>query len=483
AMPAGLAAFAEALITGNRAQIKPRLREQLSIAGLAHVLAISGLHMTLVAGGIFWLVRSLLALSPAMALHLPIKKLAAIAALIAAAGYLLISGGAVSTQRAFIMLSVMFIAILFDRPAISLRNLAIAATVIVVSAPESVLSAGFQMSFMAVMGLIATYEALRERRSRQPKKAYSRALPQRIWRWITSRVLAIALTTLIASLFTGLPAAYHFNRVAPLGVIANLLALPVVSLLVMPMAVLATVLMPLGLEGWPLWLMGQGLHWVTGVAHWVTGLPGASFAAATLPAISAVCFGFAAVWLCLWTGRLRSLAAAPAAVGLLMSVNVDRPDILIERTGKNVAYRGAEGRLLLADARKAKYTARKWLLRDGDGAELADAVKRQGWRCGNDKCVAATAAHTIVYLQEGAIIPDGCFEANIVISQFPLRGACRNVPVRIDRFDLWRSGSHAIYFAAGGAKIVTTAGTRGQRPWTITPVARRKIRLDPYAQN
>lgn len=157
-LPAREAGFAVALITGERTGLDKDMREALQLSGLAHILAISGLHMSLVAGGVFWLVRALLALWPMLALNYPVKKFAAMSALGAAGFYLLISGQAIATQRAFIMLSVMFLAVLLGRSAISMRNLAVAAIIVLLIAPQAVLTRSFQMSFLAVMGLIAGYE-------------------------------------------------------------------------------------------------------------------------------------------------------------------------------------------------------------------------------------------------------------------------------------------------------------------------------------
>lgn len=479
ALPRDIAAFAEALITGNRAQIDPQFREQLSIAGLAHVLAISGLHMSLVAGGMFWLARALFAALPGLPLRWPIKKFAAVAALLTGAAYLVLSGGAISTQRAYIMLSVMFIAVLFDRPAISLRNLAIAATAITLCTPEAVLSAGFQMSFLAVMGLVATYEALRDAKFRRRPGRYPKSLLGRAARWTLRFFVATATTTLIASVFTGLPAAYHFNRIAPLGLIANVLALPIVSLVIMPMAGLATVLMPVGLEAGPLWVMGKALGQVVTIAQWVAGLPHASIAVPKLPPVSGLCIAIAMIWWCLWRGKLRLFGAVPATAAVLLAFTLQQPDILIERAGKNVALRGDHGRLVPATDRRAKFVAAKWLLNDGDDADLRQAADRSGWICRNKTCEAVVKGRKLVFLRDGVNLPANCWQADILVSDFPLRGACRNVPVRIDRFDLWRNGAHAIRFDGADTHIVTAAQARGSRPWVTKPVARRKIQLVP----
>ena len=267
-----IAAFAEAMITGERASIPKDVNKSLQISGLAHILSISGLHMSLAAGGVFWIVRAFLALFPSIAQQWPIKKWAAAAALIFGFAYMLLAGSGAATQRSYIMLAVVYLAIIVDRPAISLRNLALAALLILILQPESAIQASFQMSFMAVMGLAAFFEYWNRPKPEQEYRIESRKVYYA--RKLYKIALASILTTLIAGSFSSIPAAYHFGRLAPYGVLANGLAIPVISLAVMPFAVLSVVLMPLGLEAWPLAVLGKGLEMVLSISDHVAALPG-----------------------------------------------------------------------------------------------------------------------------------------------------------------------------------------------------------------
>ncbi len=204
--------------------------------------------MTLVGGLIFVAVRAGLALIQPITLNYPIKKWAAMAGLIGALFYLFVSGASISTQRAFIMISIMFVAIMVDRPAVSMRNVAIAATFVLLSTPESLLHVSFQMSFAAVIGLVATYEWRRDRYLTNNRESWAWARGFSPWRLFVAYLFGLAATTAIAEIMIAPFAAFHFNRVATLGIVANLVAVPLVGFLIMPMGVLALLLVPLGLE-------------------------------------------------------------------------------------------------------------------------------------------------------------------------------------------------------------------------------------------
>jgi competence protein ComEC len=261
AIPGPLGSFADALITGERASIPRAMNDSLQSSGLFHVLSISGLHMALVAGGAFWVVRALLALSSHLALNYPIKKWAAMAALAVGLLYMLLADSGPATERSFIMIAVVFLAVMVDRPALSLRNLALAAVLILVFQPEQALAASFQMSFMAVMGLAALYGLWSRWQDKQPPAI----MKSRGRRWARKAFHFVALslaTSLVAGVLSGVPAAHHFGRLAPYGVLANALALPFVSLLVMPAAMVGVVMMPLGLDGPAFQVMSMGLEGV-----------------------------------------------------------------------------------------------------------------------------------------------------------------------------------------------------------------------------
>jgi competence protein ComEC len=236
--------IAAALITGERGGISEQVSQAMRDSGLAHILSISGLQMAIMARTVFWLVRALLALVPSLALRYPIKKWAAAAALVAATFYLALSGAAVPTVRSWIMMSIVLIAVMLDRPALTMRNVALAALAILLVAPESLFEPSFEMSFAAVIALVALYEWLSTR---------GRSLHDVSPVWVALRrgaslAGAAAATTLVASAAIAPFAVYHFHRMTHFGLIANLVAAPLVSLLIMPMALLSLLAMPFGLE-------------------------------------------------------------------------------------------------------------------------------------------------------------------------------------------------------------------------------------------
>ena len=241
------------------------------VSGLGHVLSISGYHMAVVAGLVFFTLRALFALMPAFSSRYPIKKWAALAALAAAAFYLVLSGAEVATQRSFIMVAIVLIGVMVDRPALTLRTLAVAAILVLLLAPEAIVHPSFQMSFAATLALVAGYE----RGLPWMSAAAETPFGARVALWGGRAILGLIVVSLLAGFATTLYAAYHFHRLAPYGVIANLLAMPVVSIWVMPMGILGLVAMPFGFDGLFWRLMGEGIDWMIAVALWVTSLPGA----------------------------------------------------------------------------------------------------------------------------------------------------------------------------------------------------------------
>jgi len=472
-LPANRSGVGEAMITGARGTIPRDVNNSLQISGLSHILSISGLHMSLVAGGFFWLVRALLALSPTLATSYPIKKWAAIAGLLMGFAYMMLAGPNVATQRSYIMLAVMFIAILVDRPALSMRNLAIAAWIILVAFPEAALTASLQMSFLAVMGLLAFHEVWSKWLARG--EGANHGLIARAARFVLHAVCAAAFTTLAAGGLSSIAAAYHFGRLAPYSLIANLLALPVMSAIVMPMALLSILVMPLGLEALPLRLMDEGLVLVQLVSDWVAGLPRAQGLIPALPLSAAVLLTLAAIILCLARGILRLLALPIAAIAVIVAAFVQRPDIYIDTAAKNVAIRTDRDELVPAHSRRGRFAASLWLRAEGDGATPAEASHRSGWTCEAAVCRASVKGRRIVYLtDERPAMAIPCAEADILIAAFPLRGRCRSVALRIDRFTVWRAGAHVLYLDEDGIRLETSREEQGERPWVIIPEPRRK---------
>lgn len=250
--------FASALACGDRSFMRPGDAEALRNTGLAHLLAISGLHLSVVGGLVFLLSRRALVLIEPLALRIPVQKPAAVIAFFACLAYLIISGSSVSTQRAFSMAAIVFAAIVFDRSAISLRTFAIALLAVVLLQPESVVTPGFQMSFAATGALVAAYEAWRNGRA-----ASDTRLGPIGFSWAS-----IVVTSLVAGFATMPFALFHFDRASPIGFAANLVAMPVVTFLPAPAAARAFLLSPFGMSDTGLRLFGYSLELVLAIAHY-----------------------------------------------------------------------------------------------------------------------------------------------------------------------------------------------------------------------
>jgi competence protein ComEC len=473
-LPGGQGSFAEALITGERGGITKATNESLQISGLAHVLSISGLHMSLVAGGVFWLVRALLALSPTLALHQPIKKWAAGAAMLAGFAYMLLAGADVATQRSYLMLAVVFLAVIADRPAISIRNLSLAALIILVTQPAAAVSASFHMSFMAVMGLAAAYEAYGTFRAGR----LTASQPGPLRRAVNATALAVtgmAVSTLVAGTLSSIPAAHHFGRVAPLSLVSNLLALPVISLIVMPAATLSVLLMPFGFETFPLLIMGRGLDMVMLISDSVAGMAGSRMSIPLLPLWPTIVMCGGTIWLCLWRGSLRLAGLAAVLTGMMMAPIQRLPDLLVEHSAANAAMRNIEGKLVPVRAGQGSFAVGKWLQAEGDEATPALAAKRSGWICRESICRTEVKGKRVAFIGEGGDARRVCNTVDIVIADHPLRGACQASELRIERFDVWRNGAYAVFVGDAGAVVMTSRGLQGERPWRVTPVARREL--------
>jgi len=461
-------AIAAALMTGDRDLISEETREAMRIAGLAHLLAISGLHMALFGGLVFAVTRFVLAAIEPVAVRYNIKKTSAVIGWIAALLYLILTGASISTQRAFIMISFMFLAVLLDRAALSMRSVTAAGLVILLLSPESLLDVGFQMSFSAVIALIAFYEHQRRRWLLQPNTYQERSRSAQTFRTIWLYLVGIGLTTIVAEVATGPFAAFHFNRVAGYGLVGNLLVMPLVGILIMPCAVVAFLLMPFDLEQFALAPMGWGLDWLLNVSSEVSSWPGAEVYLPSWPtgALVAICLG--GLWLAFWQTQWRVFGLAPMAFGVALALTHESPDILIDRDGKNVAVRVSDGELVVLSNRRAKFAADSWARRSG---QSAPSETKGRFSCDSEGCIVRDPADPkISYIRAAAIAEEECQRADILISQVPLprriRNICRSQILVIDRFDLWRYGAHAIWIRGTHWHVEHAAGVRGNRPWS-----------------
>lgn len=455
---------AAALLTGERGAIPRSVFTAIRSAGLAHLLAISGLHLGLVAGFVFFAVRGGLALWERVALRYPIKKWAAAAALIAALGYLFLSGATVPTQRAFLMAGLVLVAVMLDRTAVSMRLVAWAAAMVLLVAPESLLGPSFQMSFAAVIALVAVWESVR----------YD-LLPA-WWReanWFRRRLIylvGVGLTTLVASAATAPFVVYHFNRVAIYGLAANFLAVPITALWIMPWGLVALLLMPIGLEALALVPMGWGIAGVIGIAETVSAWPSAVLLFPAMPGLALGAVALGGLWLCLWQRPWRWLGLVAVAGGL-MTVPLGRgADVLVDGNGKLFAVRTASGELALSSRRAARFTGEIWLRREGQD-EAAPWPDDDGddprLRCDSLGCIYRARGQVVALVRDARALMDDCRIATVVVSLEPVRGRCPSARVVIDRFDLWREGAHALWLDPDGVRTVSVAESRGRRPWVL----------------
>lgn len=329
-------AIAAALVTAEQRGISPDTVEALRRAGLAHVLAISGLNMVLAAGTFLVGARLALSLLPGAAERYPIKKFAAAGGLVTVTLYILISGGAVSAVRSWLMIVVMLVAVLVDRTAISLRNIALSAIVLLSVTPSAVTGPGFQMSYAATLGLVAGYAAWRDRGVLRDMPA---ARGPRLTQQASSFVAGLLLSSVIGGLATLVYSLGHFHRIPAYGLAGNLLAMPVISFVVMPMGVIAMLLMPLGLEGISLAIMGKGIDAMIAMANWVSGW-GGEVVTGRLPPLAFALLAAGGGLACLFRTRLAALAVLPLAAGAVLAFLAPArpaPQLLVSEDGALVA--------------------------------------------------------------------------------------------------------------------------------------------------
>ena len=468
-IPGAIGHLADAMVSGERAAIPAEMNTSLQISGLAHIISISGLHMSMVAGGVFWAVRALFALIPFLALRLPIKKIAAVAALAVGFIYMLLADSGSATERSYIMIAVMFFAVLVDRPAFSLRNLALSAIIILLLTPEESVGASFQMSFLAVMGLGAFFAWWNYRDGPNEIKKLSRT---DIWiRKIANVIVASTLTTLVAGGTSSIAAAYHFGRLSPFSIVANGITLPIMGVLVMPPALIATLAMPFGLEFVPLKVMEFGLWLTMFISDWVASWPGANVLIHQ-PSIIGIMLIFLGVTIvAIGIGKFRFVGVAVALSGILITPLSASPTILVEDRAANVAILNSDGEYVFANGDKNKFVGNKWLQHNGEEITMPDAALKPGWDCVDGDCFSSAGPMSVAFLHQerNAAPSEYCPTSEIIIADYPLHYGCRQAKLRIDRFDVWRNGAYAVYFSGGRYTIETAKGMQGQRPWAYEP--------------
>lgn len=466
ALPGPAGGVVAALLAGEQTAVDKDIAQAMRDSGLAHILSISGLHIVFVVALVMGLVRYGIALIPPLALRIDAKKIAAVLALMAALFYTALAGAPVPAQRACAMAGFALLAILLDRTALSLRLIAWSAVIVLAVAPESLTGASFQMSFAAVVALIAAWEAAAGWRRRLHERA-DRARHRWLWR-LGAAIAASLATTLIASIATGAFAAYHFNRLSLLGVVANLLGVPLTGFWIMPWGLVAMLLMPLGLERFGLVPMGWGVEGLNAIAKYVGNWPDAATLVPSMPGASLWLITVGGLWFCLWRHRWRFAGLPVVVIGLLLGPP-PAPDLLMSGDGRVLGLRDEKGVVHVASSRVDRFVADTWARRSGqEGAKrwLASADEEAaGLGCRTGLCRWRKGPWRIALVSDDRRLAEACANADIVLSTVDAQGRCRGPRLVIDRRDAWRDGAHALWLDEQGVRRETANARRGDRPW------------------
>ncbi len=439
--------FAAALTSGDRSFMPQADMEALRNSGLAHLLAISGLHLGIVGTLVFFAIKRGLSMWEWLALRVPTQKPAAASAMAATFLYMILSGASISTQRAFIMASVVFLAMILDRSPFSLRTFALAMIAVIIMQPSSVMTPGFQMSFAATGALIVTYEAWARRQAERGESG----------RRGTGFVLkSLAVTSIVGAVATAPFALYHFDRVAPLGLAANLLAMPIITFLSAPSAGLALVSLPFGLSDVFLRLFGWSLERVLAIAHWAAGDGAAGFSVgAQMPSVVLLILIAGLTAACLETNVLRRMASGAGACMAAVLVWAASPATIMHWSSSGDVYVSTDDGF------------QRLNFMDGEGlSPLQFADIPTSIDCGGqDGCKIESRAGTVLLGRTGWLKSQCQERAAIVISDRPISDSCWPGAVFSDWSDIKAGGAVSVKRSVG-ARLSAHRPRCGNRPWT-----------------
>lgn len=463
-----LGSVAAALLTGHTESLPPQLRAQFAAAGMAHLLAISGLHMSIVAGIIFFLMHSVLTLWMRVALFYPLHKIAAAATMVGTLLYLHLSGCHIPALRAFLMTSIAMLAIIMDRSPISLRLVAFAATAILVVRPENLITPSFQLSFAAVTALVATFEPL-------AFWFHSEKIRSKAWRWLGASLIS----TLVAGLATLPYTAALFHQITLLGTLANLVAIPLTTFIIMPIGLLFSISTLFSLESLiatPFSLALNALiHIAQTVSHWpLASLSIPAGAPWALPVIT-----LSGLWVFLMQSRLRLAGLIPLATGFIGLLTPHPPSIFMDAEGKALAYFDRETQTLWTTSlKRGGFAQRAWMQVTGakKHKKLPFGRNEDGWMSNAHACFRQTPTGLSLLLAKDNHHLPFCGLAHIVCCLEPLRFRCdgRQQKLRLDRFSVWREGSIAVWLRqTKNFYVLSSQDICGQRPWTAKNVLKR----------
>ena len=452
----GTGGIAAGLITGDARAITKANFEDLRASNLYHIIAISGEHMVVIAGVIFVTLRmlSLVLLPKRIALRPQTKTMAAIITLALITVYLFVTGLPISAIRAYVMIFLVLLAVILRRQVDPMRSLSITAFLMLLVDPSNLLDPGFQLSFAATLAIIALVEsAVMKPREGMEDGRYRRGLRLFLTMVLISVVAEAATTPLVIA---------QFNTMSLYGVLANMLATPVMSLFLMPTVALYFILLPLGLEHVALWLMKYGIQVLMGIAEWVAGLPHAQFFAPSLPGYGVALFVLGLLWVCLWRTRARRLGFIAIVLGVA-TIGIGRsPDMLVGGELKQVVLRTADG-YVLAKGRATSMIPTLWA--NGLGYKELPEADAPAWRCDNQGCVARVKDHTVALPVNAAALAEDCQHASVVLTTFS-GAACAGDVLVLDKAKLANSNVVALWFDGAKVRTQISADWQGARPWS-----------------
>ncbi len=480
--------IASALASGDVGAIPESDAQAMRDAGLAHLLSISGLHVSAVIAAAYFLVLRVLALVPGIVLRARLPFLAAISGAMTGIAYTVLTGSQVPTMRSCFGALLVLAAMATGREALSLRMLAVAAFGVLLIWPEAMVGPSFQMSFAAVLAIVSLSGAQPVRRFLAPREEGVIARTARA----TAMLLISGIVVELALMPIGF---YHFHRAGLYGAIANVIAIPLTTVVIMPAVALALVLdiAHLGAPAW--WVAGQAIRFLIGLAHWVAERPGAVTLLPTMSGVAFALFAFGGLWLGLWRGAVRLWGLLPAFAGVLWLCTLQPPDILVTGDGRHVAIVEDGGRTLLTLRNtRSDYTRQSIKEIAGFSGDLRPLETWPSARCNDDFCridISKTGRLWRVLLSRGheavseRSLAAACAGADIVIADRWLASSCRPAWLLIDRDTLGRTGGLSIDLEGQSVDTVA-AGQGGHGWWRPIPSGtnhRLRLRSDDHSQS
>jgi competence protein ComEC len=458
-LPLRTGAVAATLLTGFQQIMPANERQAFVSAGLAHILAVAGLHVGIVMGLFFAITRFICSRFELASLHINGKAVGSITAFAGGIMYAALTGTHLPILRSLAMASLVTLGVLAGRRAFSLRGLALAALILMMATPEVVIGVSFQMSFSAVLALIAGYAAMKNNFANLYQK-------HSVFGKLATNIFALGYTSLLAGGASMPFAAYQFQQVQPYWILANLIAVPLTAAWVMPFGLLSLALMPVGLASFALIPMGWGISIIVWMTAEISRWPDAMLGITPVPGSAILLFSFGLAWLCLWRSWPRLGGIAFMLIGLIVYASARPPDVLVSPDARMIAVRMDAQVLFHRQSRTSLYVINQWQSVWGHLPIVAldNSPLPAGVICQTKNCIFYTRNGPIML----ALAPPytDCKIAILVISPEPLRGACDGYGrLVIDRFSVWRDGAIAIWIGPRGVSILTDRQAQGNRPW------------------